>query len=81
MAPPCQVHVHVPVDSDSDIVVARQKGRGHDGLGDEMVSTIDRASVEWATANAVAPGHCDSGDECSGHDDGRVLARYRGARR
>ena len=48
---------------------------GHDGFGDEMVSTIDHASVEWATAKVVARGR-------TGHDDGLVLlARDRGARR
>ena len=40
----------------------------HDGLGNEMVSAIDRASVEWATAKVVAPGLV-------------LLARGRGARR
>jgi serine phosphatase RsbU (regulator of sigma subunit) len=29
-----------------------------------MVSTLDGAGVEWATARVAAPGHCDSGDEC-----------------
>jgi phosphoserine phosphatase RsbX len=29
-----------------------------------MVSTVDGACVEWATARVVAPGHSDSGDEC-----------------
>jgi phosphoserine phosphatase RsbX len=29
-----------------------------------MVSTIDGAGVEWATASVVATGHRDSGDQC-----------------
>lgn len=31
-----------------------------------MVSTVDRdsASVDWASARVVAPGHSDSGDQC-----------------
>jgi len=29
-----------------------------------MVSTVDPTCVEWAAAKAVAPGHCDSGDQC-----------------
>jgi serine/threonine protein phosphatase PrpC len=29
-----------------------------------MVSTVNGASVEWASARVVAPGHSDSGDEC-----------------
>jgi negative regulator of sigma-B (phosphoserine phosphatase) len=29
-----------------------------------MVSTVDGACVEWATARMVAPGHSDSGDQC-----------------
>jgi len=51
---------------------------GHDGLGDEMVSTIDRASVEWATAKGVAP-HCGGGDESCVRTALVLLARYRGA--
>ena len=90
--PPCQVRV--PVDSDSDIVVARQKGRalaaelGFSPADVVRIATAtselarNRASVEWATAKAVATGNCDSGHECSGHDDGlELLARDRGARR
>ena len=29
-----------------------------------MVSTVDGACVEWASASLVAPGHSDSGDKC-----------------
>jgi anti-sigma regulatory factor (Ser/Thr protein kinase) len=90
--PLCQVRV--PIDSDSDIVVARQKGRalaaelGFSPADVVRIATAiselarNRASVEWATAKAVATGNCDSGDECSGHEDRLVArARDRGARR
>ena len=93
--PPCQVRV--PIDSDSDIVIARQKGRalaaelGFSAADVVRIATAiselarNRASVEWATAKVVAPGHCDSGHECcgrTGHDNGLVLlAGYRGAAR
>jgi hypothetical protein len=29
-----------------------------------MVSTVNGACIEWASARMVAPGHSDSGDEC-----------------
>lgn len=32
-----------------------------------MVSTLEGAGVEWASARAIAPGHHESGDECCVH--------------
>src|SRR5262245_43574443 len=32
-----------------------------------MVSTVDGASVEWASARVVAHGHDESGDQCCVH--------------